>query len=338
MERVLNKYGVDIPAEEDIKRCCQQVSKAIKEKITQSLREEWCENMHYGRLVVREEKKLTIPAHTSPNLDSWRRTMLLNATEEQLHGLCVGMERWKCRRGCRADETAYHVAAACVEGAYTSRHDCVVHWLLKTLFVSLRAPRACSRRLQFGRANCQETFQCGQRKVTIKAGKKLLTDAPLYHNKPDVVVYLTNPDEIFVLEVAVSHLQNIRSQEKLKKTRYTVNSVLRTDNFDVQNVTRDQNLVDELRQLHRCPVTFAACVVGCYGEILATEDFLHFKDVLKKSWKVTAREWQVLLNRISHSIAVSTTNILLRRITKGSGRQDRGRPALRPPTGEPRGG
>lgn len=81
MERVLNKYGVDIPAEEDIKRCCQQVSKAIKEKITQSLREEWCENMHYGRLVVREEKKLTIPAHTSPNLDSWRRTMLLNAEE-----------------------------------------------------------------------------------------------------------------------------------------------------------------------------------------------------------------------------------------------------------------
>lgn len=52
MERVLNKYGVDIPAEEVIKRCCQQVSKAIKEKITQSLREKWCKNMHYGRLVV----------------------------------------------------------------------------------------------------------------------------------------------------------------------------------------------------------------------------------------------------------------------------------------------
>lgn len=50
-----------------------------------------------------------------------------------------------------------------------------------------------------------------------------MTDAPLYHNKPDVVVYLTNPDEIFVFEVAVSHLQNIRSQEKLKKTRYTQN-------------------------------------------------------------------------------------------------------------------
>lgn len=157
----------------------------------------------------RESVNLTIPAHTSPSLDTWRRTMLLNAAEEQLHGLCVGLERWKCRRGCRADETAYHVAAACVEGAYTTRHDCVAHWLLKTLFTSFRAPRGCSRRLQFGRANCQETFQCGQRKVTIKAGKKLLTDRPLYHNKPDVVVYLTNPDEIFVLEVAVSHLQNI---------------------------------------------------------------------------------------------------------------------------------
>uniref|UniRef100_A0AAR5PEG8 Reverse transcriptase domain-containing protein n=1 Tax=Dendroctonus ponderosae TaxID=77166 RepID=A0AAR5PEG8_DENPD len=313
MEWVLQKYEVDVPEEEDIKKCCHWVSDQIKQRMLRQLQGDWSENMHYGRLTARETAQLTIPANASPCLDTWRRTMLLNAAEEQLHGLCVGMERWKCRRGCRAEETSYHVAAACVEGAYTSRHDCVVHWLLKTLFCSLRAPKSCCRRLQFGRANCHEEFRCGQRQITIKAGKKILTDTPLYHNKPDVVVSLTNPDHIFVIEVAVSHLQNIRSQEKLKKTRYTVNSVIKTDGFDVRNITRDFNLVDELKLIHRCPVTFATFVVGCYGEILATEDFLHFRDVMT-SLRVTAREWQILLNRTSHSVAVSTTNILLGRI------------------------
>jgi len=61
-----------------------------------------------------------------------------------------------------------------------------------------------------------ERFKWRERTVTIKVGMKILTDRPLYHNKPDVVVYLSNPMKTFVFEVAVSHLQNIRRQEELK--------------------------------------------------------------------------------------------------------------------------
>ena len=51
-----------------------------------------------------------------------------------------------------------------------------------------------------------------------------MTDPELHHNQPDILVILTNPSIVYVLEIAVSHLQNIRIQEQVKKLRYSKNS------------------------------------------------------------------------------------------------------------------
>lgn len=46
MEWVLKKYDVDIPVEDDIKKCCQRVSETLKTKMTQLRQEQWSQNMH----------------------------------------------------------------------------------------------------------------------------------------------------------------------------------------------------------------------------------------------------------------------------------------------------
>ena len=141
MEFVLEKYHVAIPEEEsNIRNCCKKLSVAINKKYQEEIQEEWSRNMHYGKVVLQEENKIMFPAYSFPSMDTWRRGMLLTAAEEQLHGMGALPHRRNCRRGCNKVETAYHVSTACVNNAYVTRHDNVVHWTLKTLFKSLRAP------------------------------------------------------------------------------------------------------------------------------------------------------------------------------------------------------
>ena len=39
-------------------------------------------------------------------------------------------------------------------------------------------------------------FKWGERDVRIQAGQKILTDPIMHHNKPDIVVTLTNPGRV----------------------------------------------------------------------------------------------------------------------------------------------
>lgn len=169
MEWVLQKYETTIPQEENLKKCCQLAATELSRKMRRELEDTWSQNMNYGRVVLKEGDKLTIPCLKSPSLDAWRRTVLMSGAEDQLHG----PERRNCRRGCGVAETPYHVAAACTDTAYITGHDYAAHWIIKTILKALHAPRRCIRRLQFARAACNITFKSDQRSVTIKGGKKL---------------------------------------------------------------------------------------------------------------------------------------------------------------------
>ncbi|XP_044750655.1 uncharacterized protein LOC123310990 [Coccinella septempunctata] len=316
MEFVLEKYGVTVQNEENIKKCCKDTTTRIIEVIHRRLQEDWSRNMHYGKLVNQEGNNISFPAYSSPFLDTWRRGVLMSATEEQLHGLGSLPMRRNCRRGCNHAETAYHVSASCICNEYTTRHDNVVYWTLKTLLTSLRAPNNYIRNLQFGQSTCRVDFEANNRKVSIQAGQKLLTERRLYHNKPDILVKLTNPSEIFIIEVAVSHIQNWRNQERLKRTRYAVNSVKHITEFNLSNTTRDLNIVTELGATYRCPVKLAIFVVGCYGELIATDEHKQFCEMMKKKLQVSNRSMRNLLNHATYSVAVSTSNLLMKRLNE----------------------
>lgn len=314
-EYVMEKYQCQINIDdfEDYKKCCKEIINKIKTKYYQQLEEEWSANLLYAKIVVKEEN-IQFPAYQSPNMDSWRLRVLMAASEEQLHGLGSNPNtRRKCQKGCNVDENSYHVASACPTRAITTRHDFVVHWVLKTLLQCLGAPFETQRNLPFGRATVNCEFHNNHRTLKIEAGNKILTGKKLYHNKPDIVVTANNPDEIFVIEVAVAHLQNFRDQEQLKNTRYAINSVKKIDHKNFRNTQRDMNLVNELETIYRCPVKLGVFVIGCFGELLKTEAHNEFCDIMGRLG-ISKRELQTMLNKCSYSVAVSTSNILLRRI------------------------
>ncbi|XP_045470569.1 uncharacterized protein LOC123677884 [Harmonia axyridis] len=244
-------------------------------------------------------------------MDSWRFSLLHSAAEEQIHGLgSIPGRRRNCRRGCDKCETAYHVSSACIQDAYNTRHDFIVHWVLKSLLSGLGAPEEIQ--LQFGKA-CLCVDFLGKRKVEIRAGGKIITEKQLHHNKPDILIHLYDPEEIIVLEISVAHLQNYRLQEKIKKVRYSVNGCTHIDHQNVEETSRDLNLVDALRSNYHCPVHLGIFVVGCFGEIVATEEHKNFRKLMT-NMGLSNLNIRILINRSSYSAAVSTSNIILKHL------------------------
>lgn len=295
------------------KQHCEQIIEHIRRKYAENIRDEWQLNMSYGRAVIAEDKNINFPAHLSPFMDSWRLSLLISASEEQLHGLgCIPGRRRKCRRGCNVDETAYHVVSACPNNAYITRHDNVVHWVIKTILNSMEAPLEIINNFQFGRATLNTDFLYQQHLVSIRAGNKILTEKRLYHNKPDIFIKMHN--RIIIIEVAVAHIQNYRLQERIKRTRYAINSCEKVDNKNVNTITRDLNIVGELAKLYRCPVDFAVFVVGCYGEMITTEEHKNFLSLLQTKIGVGKEDMEQLKQKCCYSVAISTSQILLRHL------------------------
>ncbi|XP_045470568.1 uncharacterized protein LOC123677883 [Harmonia axyridis] len=314
---VLEKYGCNTEQYPmgSYKKSSDNIIKIIRKQHHDQLIEKWSENMNYGRIVADEGNKITFPAFTSPYMDSWRLSLLHSAAEEQLHGLgCIPGRTRVCRRGCGNTETAYHVTSSCPTNMYISRHDNVVHWLLKTILTTTNAPEDIIMGLQFGKATLMTDYEQQGRSISIRAGHKILTEKKMYHNKPDIMIKLSNPDRIILIEVAIAHIQNYRLQEKIKRNRYAVNSTIKIDNKNVDNVVRDVNIVGELEKIHRCPVDLGIFVVGCSGEMIVTEEQVKFAKILSKVLGLTNSEIQHLFTKRSYSVCLSTSQILLKHL------------------------
>ena len=60
----------------------------------------------------------------------------------------IQLQEKKCRNGCNKEENAYHVISACVTPEYTSRHDCIVYWVIKTILQATQAPEDIQSQLR----------------------------------------------------------------------------------------------------------------------------------------------------------------------------------------------
>ena len=103
----------------------------------------------------------------------------------------------------------------------------------------------------------------------MKAGIKVITDPELYHNLPDIIVYLTNPSEVYVSDIAIS--QNIEVQENIKKIRYGKNSTEHITHQNFNNLPRNFNICETLGRMHKClSVKLGVLNIGTLGKILFT--------------------------------------------------------------------
>ena len=133
-------------------------------------------------------------------------------------------------------------------------------WLLKYIFQNTQAPTDVQKYLAFSKSSIVADYNWNNRRVILRAGVKILTEDKLYHNRADVLVHITNPDEIFVIEVYIAHLQNIEIQEKIKNVRYSDNSVMHITPENVNNAPRDNNIVDHLKKTYKCPANLVYLV------------------------------------------------------------------------------
>ncbi|XP_063915482.1 uncharacterized protein LOC135131601 [Zophobas morio] len=292
---IAEKYNLEIPVEENWRDLATRLVEGIRAANLEVRMQDWGKALQYPRLVLRERDSISFPAAEYFRTNSSKLSMINAAAEEQITqfratpGRRLAEDR-RCRRGCPAEETAYHVVTSCRTTSYTTRHDQAVYWLLRTLLEALSAPDEVRRRLQFGRAMLNAEFDAPLGPVRIRAGQAILTGVPLHHNKPDVMVQvLARVPSTYIFEVSIPHLQNYRTQEGIKRTKYGRNSVA-------------EKLPD-----HR---TGSQPWVG-YGEVLDTDERRRFAR-LPGSLGVKDCEVKALYQKAAYSVITETTKILCR--------------------------
>ena len=203
------------------------------------------------------------------------------------------------------------MTSACPVPEFTTRHDEAVHYILRDILVSTRAPEHILSQLRFGKASLVSEHTWGERRVKIRAGVKVITDPELYHNRPDILVCLSNPTEVYVLEVAVSHLQNIRLQEEIKKVRYGKNSTVHVTHQNYKDVPRSYNIREAVGKIYKGPVKFGVQIFGSLGELLETEASKEFVRYLQQ---LGVRDTKILLYKCCTSICKATSKIIVKRL------------------------
>lgn len=283
MERILDKYKIQIPEfvihpRAAVSGAVRQLVDRVKVEQAKCRAYDWARNRSYVENVTKYATVMTVPALKSKNAEVWMVRWLHAAQEERVMELCaVPHFRHRCLRGCPQDETAYHVAASCVTYEYFERHDFSVYWILRALLEATGAPQEVWRKLGYGSGVLHASYEIGgddeNGTITIDAGGKILTDSEIYHNRPDIVVRTSKPKKVVLIEVAVTHLQNLSIQEKEKRCRYSINSEGPVTPANVGDVGRGRNLVGEVSRMHGCEVALGVMVFGCFGEVVRTPEF-----------------------------------------------------------------
>ena len=310
---VLQKYNIELPPKmehEETNTYARRSAETLKKHQILQLQRSWESSYQYARLVGQNKQKISFPAYTDIRLEDWMYSLIRAATEEQVIGPDPATRR-RCRYGCNAYEDTYHVVSNCPVPAFTTRHDQAVHYILREILVGTEAPEDVLAQLPFGKAIMVSDYSWRNRQVKVRAGVKIKTNPALHHNRPDIVICLTNPNEVFVLEIAISHLRNIREQEQLKKVRYKRNSQIEITPQNYKDAPRSLNICEALGRMYKAPVKFGVLVLGALGEILRTEDHVESLTILNH---LGVHKVQWLLRKCSVSICEATAKILVNRL------------------------
>ncbi|XP_044581240.1 uncharacterized protein LOC123262834 [Cotesia glomerata] len=145
----MTSYGVEgqeterLP-EEDFGAYCKRLARRVSDQQVDWLLDKW-RSMNYGRLVIKGEECIRFPAYNSFKMEDWIARRVLEAAEEQVHGLGA-LKEVPCRLGCLNVETAYHVISACGRQTHLTRHDTAVSSIKFPAFNSFKMEDWIARR------------------------------------------------------------------------------------------------------------------------------------------------------------------------------------------------
>lgn len=224
------------------------------------------------------------------------KVSLINAAAEKqiftLRGTSSDINR-SCRKGCVRDEMAYYAVPRCQRS-------------------NTNAPDGVQRGLHFDKVALNINYNFGnggQSKIRVRQS----TEVPLYHNKLDVMVQTR--DKIYLFEVSVPHLQNYHIQKGIKRTKYAKNSCDDISHRNFKTVGRDTNLVDVLKSKHKSHVKLGLLVVGCFSEIINTEEHKNLYWLLEE-FGAQQHSIRTMIRKAWYSVVSQTCNILRQLIGK----------------------
>uniref|UniRef100_A0AC35UFD7 Reverse transcriptase domain-containing protein n=1 Tax=Rhabditophanes sp. KR3021 TaxID=114890 RepID=A0AC35UFD7_9BILA len=245
----------------NFKAVTRELIEEVKKEDARQKKADWGKSMSYPKMVLSLEQSISFPALKSINIDSAKVAICNASVEEQIFfngkKASVGMKGdGKCRFGCLADETNYHVTSICSRGALITRHDMVVWNILKACRNKFGTPvGGTPKALQVEQAVLDEDY-------SIRAGASMLMEKRIRSNKPDIVVIRKSPKLAIVLEVSIPALKNYNLQKDIKITKYTKNSVVDISDKNVRTVGRDLNFCQILAAKQHCGVMFCPVIIG----------------------------------------------------------------------------
>ena len=310
--KIGNHHGPDTPTQD----ICRREIEDIRTTDYDERCRDWAKSMNYPKLVLKYRDRISFPATGSAFLGSRKLSLINAAAEEQITALRPSQSYAEhlCRFGCGVNETAYHVSTSCRQHSYTSRHDNTAYWLLREILTATGAPADIVRQLQFGKATITVDYRGTSADVSIRAGVPITTAGNIKHNKPDIMVRLSGDrDAVYVFEVAVSHLQNVEVQERIKNYRYARNSMIDINNENVENTPRGLNLIEDLRQTYNCKCSLGVFVVGCYGEVVDSDAMRRVQSMME-SLGSSEGAFKEVLRRAAYSCLTQTSCTLVRHI------------------------
>lgn len=130
-----------------------------------------------------------------------------------------------------------------------------------------------------------------------------------------VQILSSEKNKTFLFEVSVPHLQNYRMQEGIKRVKYAKNSVANISHANFKTIHRDQNLINILSHAHRCEVHLGLLIIGCFGEVLETEEHRRFCELLL-AIGVPQHAIPTLIRKATYSVITETAKILMNRIRR----------------------
>uniref|UniRef100_A0A0N5C002 DUF2797 domain-containing protein n=1 Tax=Strongyloides papillosus TaxID=174720 RepID=A0A0N5C002_STREA len=256
-------------------------AKKIIEDIKEKRKNFWLDHWQKGNMTYANEaikKEFYLP---NLNIDSKYLMLCYAGSEEQIiYNGHVSLASQStptsrlCRKCKKYEETSYHVASVCEfhkKNLHLMRHNSAVYHIITELcrIMKVKCP------LRYPEAS--GIIKSGDMKIAAGV-KYTFGTARIYHNKPDLVWY--TPDAIYVLEVSISSLKNVKSQIKMKTARYAVNSTEKLENFAaLDNLMKGENFVDILSQKENFKkVKFMPLIFCTYGEI-PKETMKHLKEL-----------------------------------------------------------
>ena len=113
-----------------------------------------------------------------------------------------------------------------------------------------------------------------------------------------------------MFEIAISHIQNVRAQEKLKTVRYSKNSSIHVTHTNYDTVPKSHNVCEIIGKMHKSLVKLCVLRFRAFRKILKTEAFEESMKELENIG-IRGQSLKKLIEKYSFSVWAASSNLIV---------------------------